>query len=128
MNVLQSKIRHQICQVYGDKAMNDGMVRKWIQMFNEGRENVHDEAQSGRPSFVHDDLVRKINERVRDDRRSTIYDVSLHIPQITRTLLYNIVSSHLGNWKLCARRVPKMLRDEHKTACYICFGISDTLL
>jgi len=28
---------------------------------------VHDEARSGRPSLVNDDLVRKFNERVRDD-------------------------------------------------------------
>jgi hypothetical protein len=32
------------CQVYGDNAVSDGMVRKWFQMFSEGRENVHDEA------------------------------------------------------------------------------------
>jgi len=38
-------------------------------MFNEGWENVHDDARSGRPSLVNDDLVRKVNERVRDDRR-----------------------------------------------------------
>jgi len=41
-------------------------------------------------------LVRKVNERVRDDRRFTISDLSLHFPQISRTLLYEIVSSHLG--------------------------------
>jgi len=26
--VVPSKIHHQICQVYGDNAMSDGMVRK----------------------------------------------------------------------------------------------------
>jgi len=68
-NVLPSEIHHQICQVHGDNAMGDGIVRKWVWMFNEGREDVHDEAQSGRPSLVNDDLVRKVNERVSDDRR-----------------------------------------------------------
>ena len=43
-NVLPSEIHHQICQVYGDNAMSDGMVRKWVRMFNEGRQNVHYEA------------------------------------------------------------------------------------
>ena len=85
-NVLPSETHHQICQVYGDNAMSDGMVRKWVRMFNEGRKNVHDEARSGRPSLVNDDLVRKVNERVRDDRRFTISDLSLHFPQISRTL------------------------------------------
>jgi len=51
-NVLLSEIHHQICQVYGDNAMSDGIVRKWVRMFNEGRENVNNEARSGRPSLV----------------------------------------------------------------------------
>jgi len=45
---------------------------------------------------VNDDLVRKVNEIVRDDRRFTISDLSLHFPQSSRTLLHDIVSSHLG--------------------------------
>jgi len=80
--------------VYDDNAMSDGMVRKWVRLilFNEGRENVHDEARSGRPSLVND-LVRKVNERMRDDRRFTISDLSLHFLQISRTLLHDTVSS-----------------------------------
>jgi len=109
--VLPSEIHHQICQVYGDTAMSDGMVRKWVRMFNEGRENVHDEARSGRPSLVNDDLVRKVNERVRDDRCFTISDLSLYFPQISRTLLYDIVSSHLGY------RRPHSMRRVYKNLC-----------
>jgi len=92
-NVLPSEIHHQIRQVYGDNAMSDGMVRKWVRMFNEEQENVYGEARSGRPSSMTDDLVRKLNEKVRDDRRFTISDLSLHFPQISRTLIYDIVSS-----------------------------------
>jgi len=68
-NVLPSQIHHQICHVYGDNAMSGGMVRKRVRMFNEGRQNLHDVARSGRPSLVNDDLVRKVDERVREDRR-----------------------------------------------------------
>jgi len=107
-NVLPSEIHHQICQVSGDNAMRDGMVRKWVRMFNEGRENVHNEARSGRPSLVNDDLVRQVNEIVRDDRRFTVSNLSLHFPQISRTLLYDIVSSHLG------RRRPHSMRRVYK--------------
>ena len=107
--MLAREIHHQICQVYGDNAMSDGMVRKWVRMLYEGRENVHDEARSGRPSLVNDDLARKVNERVRDDRHFTISDLSLHFPQISRTLLYGIVSSHLGH------RRPHSMRRVYKT-------------
>jgi len=73
--------------VYGDNAMSDGMVRKWVRMFNEGPENVHDEARSGHPSLVNDDLVRKVNERVRDDRRFTISDVPALSPDFKDSTL-----------------------------------------
>ena len=92
-NVLSSEIHHQIYQVYGVNAMSDGMVRKCVRMFNGGREKVHDEARIGRPCLVNDDLVRKVNESVRDDRHFTIPDLSLHFPHISRTPLYDIVSS-----------------------------------
>jgi hypothetical protein len=45
-------------------------------------ENIHNEAQSGCPSLVNDDLVHKVH----DDRHFTISDLSLHFPQISRTL------------------------------------------
>ena len=35
-NVLPSEIHHQTFQMYGDNAMSDGMVRKWVLLFNEG--------------------------------------------------------------------------------------------
>ena len=75
--------------------MSDGMVRKWFRMFSEGRENMHDEARSGRPSLVNADLAHKVNERVRDDRLFTISYLSLHFPLVSRTVLSDTVSSHL---------------------------------
>ena len=109
--MLPSEVHHQICQVYGDNAMSDGMVRKLVRMFSEGRENVHDEARNGRPSLVNDELVRKLNERVHDGRRFTISDLSLHFPQISRTLLYDIASNQLG------RRRPHSVRRVYKNLC-----------
>jgi len=79
-----------------NNEMSDGMVKKCFRMFSERWQNLYDDARSGRPSLVDDDLLRKVNERVRDDRRFTISDLSLHFPQISRTLLYDTVSSHLG--------------------------------
>ena len=35
-NVLPSEFHHQTFQVYGDNAMSDGIVIKWVRMFNEG--------------------------------------------------------------------------------------------
>jgi len=72
---------------------------------------LHDEARSGRPSLVDYGLVRKVNERVRDDIRCIISDLSLHFPQISRTVLYDIVSSRLGY------RRPNSMRKVNKSLC-----------
>ncbi|GBO07159.1 hypothetical protein AVEN_98811-1 [Araneus ventricosus] len=44
-------------EIYDENVMTDGMVRKWVQQFNDGRTSVHDEARCGRPSIVNDGLV-----------------------------------------------------------------------
>jgi histone-lysine N-methyltransferase SETMAR len=108
-NVKLADIHCKICEVYGENAMSDGMVRKWVRQFNESRENVHDEVRSGRPSVVYDDLVRAVDSKVHEDRRFTISSLSLHFPQISRTILYEIVSDRLNYRKLCSRWVPEML-------------------
>ena len=63
------------------------------------RENVHDDERSGRPSLVNDNLVRAIEEKIRENRLS---------------LLPEIVFQKLGYRKLCARWVPKLLTEEHR--------------
>ncbi|KFM69162.1 hypothetical protein X975_25463, partial [Stegodyphus mimosarum] len=63
-NVKPTEIYRQVTEVYGEYAISDGMVRKWVRMFNAGRTNVHAEARSGRPSVVTDDLVRKVDEAI----------------------------------------------------------------
>jgi hypothetical protein len=49
-NLKPADIHHEICEVYGENTMSDGMVRKWVRKFNEGRDNVQDEPQSCWPA------------------------------------------------------------------------------
>ncbi|KAJ4451520.1 hypothetical protein ANN_02984 [Periplaneta americana] len=49
-----------------------------------------------------------------ENRRFTITELSSHFPQISRTLLHEIVTKHLLFKKVCARWVPKNLTPEHK--------------
>ena len=58
--------------------MSDSKVRKWVRAFKEGRENVHDEPRSGRPSVITEDLVNAVDEKVREDRRFTISTLALN--------------------------------------------------
>jgi len=92
--VLPSEIHHQICRVYSDNAMSDGMLGNGLGC------SMKDERTCTMRREVHLWWMMiwcvKVNESVCDDRRFTISELSLHFPQISRTLLYDIVSGHLG--------------------------------
>jgi len=66
-NMTPAEIR-QLCDVYGEHAMSSSVVRRWVRLFNEGRENVHDDPPSSRPSVVNEDLVHAVEEKFRENR------------------------------------------------------------
>ena len=112
-NIKPVDIHRQICEVYGENAMSDSMVRRWVRLFNEGRTNVHDEERTGRPSLISDVLVQEVEKKIHENRRFTMTSLAKHFPQISRSLLHEIVSIKLNFRKLYARWVPKILTDEH---------------
>ncbi|KAJ4440986.1 hypothetical protein ANN_10835 [Periplaneta americana] len=101
-------------QVYGPNIMSKQMVCRWCRQFSEGRQSVHDEECSGRPSLINDDCVELVRQCILENRRFTITELSSHFPQISRSLLHEIVTKHLLFKKVCARWVPKNLTPEHK--------------
>ncbi|KAG5318839.1 SETMR methyltransferase, partial [Pseudoatta argentina] len=94
--------------------MNRTSVFKWCREFKNGRTSVHDDQRSGRPSILTDDIVKKIENALRDDRRLTVDELSAMFPQISRSLLHETITETLGYRKLSARWVPKQLTDQHK--------------
>jgi transposase-like protein len=117
-NMKPAEIHRQLCDVYGEHAMSSSMVRRWVRLFNEGRESVHDDPRSGRPSVVNEDLVPAVEEKIRENRRVTITSLSLHFPQISRSLLHEIVCT-LGAEDAYGRT-------QIETAGQ-CVGLSDTI-
>ncbi|GBN45212.1 hypothetical protein AVEN_186090-1 [Araneus ventricosus] len=108
--VKPAEIHRQLVEVYGENVMTAGIIRKWVRQFNDGRTNVPDEARSGRPSVVNDDLVAKVNEKIRENRRFAIRMICDEFPQISKTVLHEIVTNRLNYRRLCSRWVRKCLR------------------
>ena len=52
--------------MYGEDAISDGMVRRWVRKFNEGRISLLDEQRTGWPSMINDDLVHAVNETIQE--------------------------------------------------------------
>ncbi|GBM52236.1 hypothetical protein AVEN_31053-1 [Araneus ventricosus] len=95
-NVKPAEIPRQLAEIYGENVMTDGMVRRWVRQFNDGRTNVHDEARSGRPSVVNDGLVAKVNEKIRGNSGFTIRMLCDEFPQISKAVLHENVTNRLN--------------------------------
>ncbi|KAJ4431876.1 hypothetical protein ANN_20482 [Periplaneta americana] len=80
------EIDRQLCQVYGPNIMSKQMVRCWCRQFSAGRQNVHDEERSGRPTIITDDLVELVWERIMENRRFTITELSSQFPQMSHSM------------------------------------------
>nr|CAI5843411.1 unnamed protein product [Callosobruchus analis] len=94
--------------------MSDSMVRRWVRQFSDGRSDVHDEERSGRPSLDTEELVHAIYDKIQENRRFTTSDLVKEFPQISRSLMHEIVTEKLLR-KVCSRWVPKILSEQHKT-------------
>jgi hypothetical protein len=58
---------HQLCDVYGEHAICSSMLRRWMRLFNQGRENMH-YPWSGRPSVANEYLMRAVEEQIIKNR------------------------------------------------------------
>jgi hypothetical protein len=89
--------------------MSEGTVRQLCRMFKGGRKDVHVEERSCRSSVSRDDILS--SER----RLFTISELLCGFIQISRNVLYEVITVRLGYHKFCARLFPKTLTGAHKT-------------
>ncbi|KAG8322743.1 hypothetical protein J6590_015734 [Homalodisca vitripennis] len=80
--------------------MTKGSNRKWCIQLKNGRTN-NDQERSGRTSIVIDDLVAKVDERIRENHHLAITELPITFPQ---------VSHKLGNHTFFARWCQKCLQ------------------
>ena len=102
-NVRPCEIHQRHVAVYGEHVMNVASVRKWCIMFTNGRTDVHDAEKSGRPSVIGDALKEKVNRIIRENRHYTISEVYEKCPEVSRALVYQIVTKYLQYRKICTR-------------------------
>ena len=102
-NVRPCEIHQRLVAVFGEHVMNAASVRKRCIMLTNGRTDVHDAEKSGRPSVITDALKEKVNRIIQENRHFTISEVYEKCPEVSRALVYQIVTKHLQYRKICAR-------------------------
>jgi hypothetical protein len=97
-------------EVHGEGAMNEGNVRKWLRLFEEDRNNTHDEERSGRASIVIDDLKEEVNTEIGECRLFTISELHekclagqcLSSEQETEDVVHCWLKGLAASWPHCA--------------------------
>ncbi|GBO19520.1 hypothetical protein AVEN_272905-1 [Araneus ventricosus] len=89
-DVKAAEIHRQISEMDGKNSTSERMVRKWVRAFKDGRTN--DEERNERPSVITEDLVQKVDGKVRENRCLTISSLSNEFPKVSRTVLYGFVT------------------------------------
>ena len=102
-NVRPSEIQQRLVAVFGERVMNAASVRKWCTMFRNGRTDVYDAERSGRPSVITDALKQKVNRIIRENRHFTISEMYEQCTEVSRTVVYEIVTEHLQYRKIARR-------------------------
>lgn len=80
--------------------MSDGIVKKWVRAFKDGRNNVHNEKRTGHSSVISDDLMQKIAEKLKENRRFRISSLSQKFSHVPRSVQFVIVRKCLHYRKL----------------------------
>ncbi|GBN86984.1 hypothetical protein AVEN_86135-1 [Araneus ventricosus] len=84
--------------------MSEGMVRKLVRSFKDGRTNVHDEERSGRLSVITEDLVQKIDGKFRALRFHLNLMSFLKFQEVC---FYGIIPEHL-NYQISGGQYPSL--------------------
>jgi len=103
-----------INKAYGNAAMFRANVYRWYARFQDGREDVKDDARSGRPSTARtDENLESVRHLLTEDRRTTLQMIADRL-NIGKETVRLIVTEDLGKRKICARVVPHALTTEQK--------------
>lgn len=118
------KIIEALQVVYGDSAPKKSAVYKWVTRFKKGRDDVEDEARSGRPSTsICEEKISLVRALIEEDRRLTAEAIANTI-DISIGSAYTILTEKLKLSKLSAQWVPRLLHpDQLKTKAELPVGL-----
>ena len=99
---------------FGASCINRTSVFEWPKRFKEGRESVRDDEKCGRRKEVRTpELIGQIMNFMDKDRRVSIETISAQFDVSVGTV-YTIIREELKMRKICAKFVPRVLREDQK--------------
>ena len=104
---------------FGLSCMNRASVFEWYRRIKEGRESVKDDERFGRSKEVRTpEMIGQIKNSIDKAHRVSIKTISAQFDVSVGTV-HTIIRAELKMWKICAKFLPKMLREYQKERrCY----------
>ena len=102
-----------INKAYGSTAMSRANVYWWYARFRDRREDVKDNARSGRPSTARTDENVESVRLLTGDHCTTLQMTADRL-NIGKETVCRIVTEDLGKRKICVRFIPHALTTEQK--------------
>ena len=95
-------------------CINRASVFEWHKRFKESRESVRDDERCGRSKEVRTpELIGQIKNFMDKEHRVSIETISAQFDVSVGTV-HTIIREELKMWKICARFVPRVLREDQK--------------
>ncbi|KAM5248787.1 protein GVQW3 [Ctenodactylus gundi] len=115
LNKSASETHHLLKEAYGDEVMSRARVFDWHKRFKEGREDVRDDARSGRPvTHRTDENIQKVRDLVYSNRQLTVRMMAEEL-NLDKETVRLILKENLKMRKVSARVMSGILKDEPKS-------------
>ncbi|XP_026243113.1 protein GVQW3 isoform X2 [Urocitellus parryii] len=114
LNKSASETHHLLKEAYGDEVMSRARVFDWHKRFKEGREDVRDDARSGRPvTHRTDENIQKVKDLVCSNRQLTVRMMAEEL-NLDKETVRLILKENLNMRKVSAKVISGILKDEPK--------------
>jgi len=99
---------------FGEQAMGRSQTFQWFSRFKAGRTSIDDDERSGRPvSSSTPEMIERVHQIIRKDRRRTIDEVSMLVG-ISHGTCHKILTKDLKMRRVASKFVPRLLSVDQK--------------
>ncbi|XP_030691893.1 protein GVQW3 isoform X2 [Globicephala melas] len=114
LNKSASETHHLLKEAYGDEVMSRARVFDWHKRFKEGREDIRDDARSGRPvTHRTDENIQKVKDLVCSNRQLTVRMMAEEL-NLDKETVRLILKENLNMRKVSAKVISGILKNEPK--------------
>lgn len=114
LNKSASETHHLLKEAYGSEVMSRARVFDWHKRFKEGREDVRDDARSGRPvTHRTDENIQKVKDLVCSNRQLTVRMMAEEL-NLNKETVRLILKENLNMRKVSATVISGILKDDPK--------------